>query len=57
MLGIATSNREGIVLLVSVFSKYVVNTNVKDHIFMKEESNCCRSVYLLAFGLIFVPVL
>lgn len=42
MLGMVTSHREGIVFL-SIVSISVVNTNVKDHVLMEEESNCYRS--------------
>lgn len=37
MLGIVTSDREGIMFVL------VVNTNVKDYVLMEEESNYFRS--------------
>lgn len=54
MLGTATSNHEGIVL-VSVFSKYLENKNIKGHVFMKEESICLLLVFVPVYRLVYVP--
>lgn len=51
LFGIVTSNHKGIVL--SVFSKSVVNTNVKDHVLMgknqtaTEVSRCLLSIFVI----------